>query len=43
MIGVSFTQGMKDNMMRPYQDQLDLLNEDPEKYFEMKARGELEK
>lgn len=43
MVGVSFTRGMIDNMRRPYQDQLDLLNEDPEKYFEMKARGELEK
>ena len=39
MIGVSFTQGMKDNMMRPYQDQLDVLNADPVEYFAMKAKG----
>jgi hypothetical protein len=39
MIGVSFTQGMKDNMMRPYQDQLDVLNADPAEYFAMKAKG----
>lgn len=43
MVGVSFTRGMIDNMRRPYQEQLDLLNADPVNYFEMKARGELEK
>lgn len=42
-VGVSFTRGMIDNMRRPYQEQLDMLNEDPEKYFAKKARGELEK
>ena len=38
-IGVSFTQGMKDNRMRPFKEQLALLNEDPEKYFQMKRNG----
>ena len=42
-VGVSFTRGMIDNMRRPYQEQLGMLNEYPEKYFEKKARGELEK
>jgi hypothetical protein len=41
-IGVSFTQGMKDNRMRPYKEQLGILNDDPEKYFEMKKRGEFD-
>jgi hypothetical protein len=38
-IGVSFSQGMKDNRMRPYKEQLAILNDDPGKYFEMKKRG----
>ena len=42
-IGVSFTQGMKDNLMQPYREQLDLLNADPEKYFQMKESGEFDR
>ena len=38
-IGVSFTQGMKDNRMRPFKEQLALLNEDPQRYFRMKRDG----
>jgi YHS domain-containing protein len=38
-IGVSFSQGMKDNRMRPFKEQLALLNEDPQKYFRMKKDG----
>lgn len=38
-IGVSFSQGMKDNRMRPFKEQLALLNEDPQKYFLMKKDG----
>lgn len=38
-IGVSFSQGMKDNRMRPFKEQLAILNDDPEQYFEMKKRG----
>ena len=29
----TFTQGMKDNLLRRWQDRLDLLNSDPEAYF----------
>jgi chromosome segregation ATPase len=33
-IGYGFSQGMKDNLLQQYQDQLDRLNSDPEAYFE---------
>ena len=29
----TFTQGMKDNLLKSWQDRLDLLNSDPEAYF----------
>ena len=32
-MGGGFTQGMKDNLLKPLQDKLDLLNSDPEAYF----------
>ena len=32
-MGGGFTQGMKDNQLKPLQDKLDLLNSDPEAYF----------
>ena len=38
-IGKSFTQGMKDARMRPLQEQLALLQADPERYFRMKRQG----
>jgi len=38
-IGKSFTQGMKDARIRPLQEQLALLQADPERYFRMKRQG----
>ena len=38
-IGKSFTPGMKDAMIKPLQEQLALLNADPERYFRMKREG----
>ncbi|MBC2736515.1 MAG: DUF4124 domain-containing protein [Desulfobacteraceae bacterium] len=38
-IGKSFTQGMKDARIRPLQEQLALLQTDPERYFRMKRQG----
>jgi len=38
-IGKSFTPGMKDAMIRPLQEQLALLDADPERYFRMKREG----
>jgi Domain of unknown function (DUF4124) len=38
-IGKSFTQGMKDARIRPLQEQLALLQADPERYFRMKKQG----
>lgn len=38
-IGKSFTQGMKDARLRPLQEQLALLQADPERYFRMKRQG----
>lgn len=38
-IGKSFTQGMKDARIRPLQEQLDLLQADPDRYFRMKRQG----
>ena len=32
-MGGGFTQGMKDNQLKPLQDKLDRLNSDPEGYF----------
>ena len=32
-MGGGFTQGMKDNLLKPLQDKLDLLTSDPEAYF----------
>jgi rhamnose utilization protein RhaD (predicted bifunctional aldolase and dehydrogenase) len=32
-MGGGFTQGMKDNQLKPLQDKLDLLTSDPEAYF----------
>ena len=32
-LGPNFTQGMKDNLLMRWQDQLDRLNSDPEAYF----------
>ena len=32
----TFTQGMKDNLLQRWQEQLDLLNSDPEAYFAQK-------
>ena len=32
-LGPDFTQGMKDNLLKGWQDRLDLLNSDPEAYF----------
>ena len=32
-LGPNFTQGMKDNLLKRWQDQLDRLNSDPEAYF----------
>jgi len=33
-MGGGFTQGMKDNLLKPLQDKLDLLTSDPEAYFQ---------
>ena len=38
-IGKSFTQGMKDARIRPLQEQLALLQADPQRYFRMKRQG----
>ncbi len=38
-IGNSFTPGMKDAMVKPLEEQLALLNADPERYFRMKREG----
>ena len=38
-IGTSFTPGMKDAMVKPLEEQLALLNADPERYFRMKREG----
>jgi hypothetical protein len=38
-IGKSFTQGMKDARIRPLEEQLALLQADPERYFRMKRQG----
>lgn len=38
-IGKSFTPGMKDAMIKPLQEQLALLEADPERYFRMKREG----
>jgi hypothetical protein len=38
-IGKSFTQGMKEARIRPLQEQLALLQADPERYFRMKRQG----
>jgi hypothetical protein len=38
-IGKSFTQGMKDARIRPLQEQLALLQAEPERYFRMKRQG----
>ena len=38
-IGKSFTPGMKDAMAKPLEEQLALLNADPERYFRMKREG----
>jgi len=38
-VGKSFTQGMKDARIRPLQEQLALLQADPERYFRMKRQG----
>ena len=38
-VGVSFTPGMKDAMVKPLEEQLALLNADPERYFRMKREG----
>jgi len=38
-IGKSFTPGMKDARIRPLQEQLALLQADPERYFRMKRQG----
>jgi len=38
-IGKSFTPGMKDNLIRPLQEQLSLLAADPQRYFRMKREG----
>jgi hypothetical protein len=38
-IGKSFTPGMKDAMVKPLEEQLALLNADPERYFRMKREG----
>ncbi|MDX2452579.1 hypothetical protein [Desulfosarcina sp.] len=32
-MGGGFTEGMKDNLLKPLQDKLDLLTSDPEAYF----------
>jgi hypothetical protein len=41
-IGVSFTPGMKDAMVKPLEEQLALLNADPKRYFRMKREGAFE-
>jgi hypothetical protein len=35
----TFTEGMRDNLLRPLEEQLALLNADPERYFRMKRQG----